>query len=423
MAPVNYDGSYTIPIAVLAKSFQMAFADYLVALITIIISLMAVSSIIYRFLTPSSSSFIHNLLRPSIPWLLVRLIGAIAAIATYYQMGPQALWEENTGGLVLEGLLPTLLSVFIFAGFLLPLLLNFGLLEFFGTLFSRIMRPIFNLPGRGAVDCITSWLGDGSVGVLLTSKQYEDKFYTQREAAVIGTTFSAVSITFSLIVIAQVNLESYFVPFYAAVCLAGFVAAIIVPRLPPLSKKSDTFIDGSTPNESHQKTPQGYSSMTYGFELALKKANSTTSYRETVKEGAKNAIDMVFGVLPVVMGIGTIALIIAEYTPIFSWLGMPFVPYLELLQIPEATVASETIVVGFADMFIPAILAASSVESDLTRFVIAAVSVTQLIYMSEIGALMLGSKIPINIVELFMIFILRTLVTLPIIAGIAHLIF
>ncbi len=85
-------------------------------------------------------------------------------------------------------------------------LLNFGLLELFGALLSKIMRPVFNLPGRGAIDCMASWLGDGSVGILLTSKQYENKFYTMREAAVIGTTFSAVSITFSLVVIAQVEL-------------------------------------------------------------------------------------------------------------------------------------------------------------------------------------------------------------------------
>jgi nucleoside recognition membrane protein YjiH len=131
---------------------------------------------------------------------------------------------------------------------------------------------------------------------------------------------------------------------------------------------------------------------------------------------------MVLGVLPVIMAIGTMALVIAENTPIFDWLGQPFIPFLELLQIPQAEEASRTIVVGFADMFIPSILAAS-IESDMTRFVIAAMSVTQLIYMSEVGALLLGSKIPVNLFELFIIFILRTIITLPVIALMAHLIF
>ncbi|PTP96116.1 YjiH family protein [Vibrio splendidus] len=425
MAPISYQGDLTIPVAILAKSIQAVFGESLVAIITAIVAFMSVASVLSTIFKPAfitSNSFLNGLFNPSPLWLLVRLIGGAAAFMAFFQVGPEFIWEENTGGLVLEGLLPTLFSVFIFAGLLLPLLLNFGLLELFGTLLSKVMRPIFNLPGRSAIDCMASWLGDGSVGILLTSKQYEKKFYTQREAAVVGTTFSAVSITFSLVVIAQVELEHLFLPFYAAICLAGIVAAVIIPRLPPLSMKKDTFIDGSKPHKDADAIPAGHSTFSWGLELAVNKASQVKSAKSVFAEGIRNAVDMVFGVLPVVMGLGTIALVIAEYTSVFSFLGQPFIPFLELLGVPEAVAASETIVVGFADMFIPAILAAS-IDNEMTRFVIAAMSVTQLIYMSEVGALLLGSKIPVNILELFIIFILRTLITLPVIAGVAHLIF
>ncbi|MDE1312290.1 YjiH family protein [Vibrio aestuarianus] len=425
MAPISYEGDLTIPVAVLAKSIQAILGDYLVPLVTIIIAFMSVASIVCKLFKPTfitKSAFLDSLFNPSLLWLAVRVFGGIAVVMTYFQIGPEAIWEENTGGLVLEGLLPTLFSVFIFAGLLLPLLLNFGLLELFGSLLSKVMRPIFNLPGRSAIDCMASWLGDGSVGILLTSKQYENKFYTQREAAIVGTTFSAVSITFSLVVIAQVKLEHLFLPFYGTICLAGFVAAIIIPRLPPLSLKKDTYIDGSKPEKDADAVPCGHTSFSWGMELALAKASQVKSAKSVFGEGIRNAMDMVFGVLPVVMGLGTIALVIAEYTSVFSILGQPFIPFLELLGVPEAVQASQTIVVGFADMFIPAILA-SSIDNEMTRFVIAAMSVTQLIYMSEVGALMLGSRIPVNVLELFIIFILRTLITLPVIAGVAHLIF
>ncbi|MDH6015854.1 YjiH family protein [Vibrio splendidus] len=425
MAPISYQGDLTIPVAILAKSIQAVFGESLVAIITAIVAFMSVASVLSTIFKPAfitSNSFLNGLFNPSPLWLLVRLIGGAAAFMAFFQVGPEFIWEENTGGLVLEGLLPTLFSVFIFAGLLLPLLLNFGLLELFGTLLSKVMRPIFNLPGRSAIDCMASWLGDGSVGILLTSKQYEKKFYTQREAAVVGTTFSAVSITFSLVVIAQVELEHLFLPFYAAICLAGIVAAVIIPRLPPLSMKKDTFIDGSKPHKDADAIPTGHSTFSWGLELAVNKASQVKSAKSVFAEGIRNAVDMVFGVLPVVMGLGTMALVIAEYTSVFSFLGQPFIPFLELLGVPEAVAASETIVVGFADMFIPAILAAS-IDNEMTRFVIAAMSVTQLIYMSEVGALLLGSKIPVNILELFIIFILRTLITLPVIAGVAHLIF
>lgn len=54
---------------------------------------------------------------------------------------------------------------------------------------------------------------------------------------------------------------------------------------------------------------------------------------------------------------------------------------------------------------------------------VAATSVTQLIYMSEIGSIIMGSKIPVSLKDLFIIFVERTIVTLPVIALFAHLIF
>ena len=124
----------------------------------------------------------------------------------------------------------------------------------------------------------------------------------------------------------------------------------------------------------------------------------------------------------VVMALGTAALIVAEYTPVFKWLGLPFIPLLELLQVPEAAEASQTLVVGFADMFLPSVLG-SGIESEMTRFIIACVSVTQLIYMSEVGGLLLGSKIPVTFLDLVLIFLVRTLITLPVIVLCANFIF
>ena len=423
MTPVPSGEIMTIPIAVMAKAIQASFSDIALGLIATIICITGVMSLVFSVFKPKSLTkfrLLNHLFNVSWIWLVTRLFGMAFVLLTYFQVGPHAITSENTGLLVLKDLLPVLFSVFILAGLLLPLLLNFGLLELVGTLLTKVMRPLFGVPGRSAVNCVASWLGDGSVGILMTARQYEDKYYTQREAAIIGTTFSAVSITFCLVVIGQVKLEYLFAPFYLTVCLAGVAAAIIVPRLPPLRFKKDVLIDGEEPDGNAELVPEGKTLFKHSLDVALTKAEKAPGLKGTIEEGLHNAFDMVFAVLPVVMAVGTFALIIAEYTPIFQYLGMPFIPFLELLQIPEAEMAAQTIMVGFADMFIPSILAAGSIESDVTRFIIAAMSVTQLIYMSEVGALLLGSKIPVNIFELFVIFILRTLVTLPVIALMAH---
>ncbi len=423
--PVSHGGEITIPIAVLAKLLQSTLSNVLVTIITVIITAMGAMTLFIKILTPAfikKRPFLNGLLNVSPLWVTIRVFGALFVLISYFKIGPEAIWSGATGGMVLNNLLPVLFSVFIFAGLLLPLLMNFGLLELVGTMLINVMRPVFQLPGRSAIDCFASWLGDGSIGILMTSKQYESGFYTQREAAIIGTTFSTVSITFSLVVIAQVGLERMFVPFFLTAALSCIVAAIIVPRLPPLANKKDIFINGQAREHDLEIIPAGRSSASWGLEKALEKASTMKKPVQVITDGCKNAIDMVFGVLPVVMGIGTVALIITEYTPIFNYLGMPFVPLLELLKIPEATQASTTMVVGFADMFVPSILA-TSIDNEMTRFVIATLSLTQLIYLSEIGALLLGSRIPVTLWELFVIFILRTLLTLPVIAGMAHLLF
>ena len=284
------------------------------------------------------------------------------------------------------------------------------------------MRPIFTLPGRSSIDCITSWLGDGTLGILLTNKQYEEGFYSKREAAIISTTFSAVSITFSLIVIDTVGLSHLFIPFYLTVTLSGIVAAIILPRIYPLRKIPNTYYNNKEQKDD-ETIPTGHTSVSWGYNKALIKAGNNPGIKAFLIDGIKNVLDMWLGVLPVVMAFATIALIIAEFTSVFQILGLPFIPYLNLLQVPEAIAASQTLVVGFADMLLPSVLAANSITSDITKFIVACTSVSQLIYMSEVGGVLLGSKIPVSLKHLIIIFIERTLITLPVIVLIANIIF
>ncbi|ALX49841.1 YjiH family protein [Lentibacillus amyloliquefaciens] len=424
MTPVGSGDGLTIPIAILAGWVQEALADQLSAIMMIIIVLTSVLTVIAKITGPDAfrkTPFFQGLFYTSTFWTITRVVAAVFAVMVFFRLGPEAVHSDVTGQMLLGDLLHVLFAVFLFAGLFLPLLMNYGLLDFFGTLMTKVMRPLFKLPGRSSIDSLASWIGDGTIGVLMTSKQYEEGYYTKREAAVIGTTFSVVSITFTLVIFGEMNLGNMFIPFYLTVIAAGFIAALIMPRIPPLSKKADTYVTDSA-DGIDEEIPAGYNSFTLGYEKALDRAGKQNSVYKFFKEGGQNILDMWMGVAPIVMAFGLIALIIAEFTPIFSWLGLPFIPLLELMQVPYAGEASETMLIGFADMFLPAIIGAS-IEAEITRFIIGALSVTQLIYMSEVGGLLLGSKVPVSLKDLFIIFLLRTLITLPIITLIAHMIF
>jgi nucleoside recognition membrane protein YjiH len=424
MIPFKAEDGITIPVAYFASQINGLLGASIPPITVGVMALSVIGSFIAVLIKPefiTNNLFLSKLLTVNKFWLSARLLGLIFAVITLFKMGPGAIYSENTGALLLYDLMPILFTTFLLAGFLLPLLLNFGLLEFFGALLIKVMRPVFKLPGRSSLDCLASWVGDGTIGVLLTTKQYEDGYYTKREAAVVATTFSVVSITFTIVVAQYLKLGDYFIHYYMTVVFAGLVAAVVMPRIPPLSRKPDTGYEGIVFKEEND-IPAEFSPARWGLNQALKKAKTNESVSQVVREGIGNVLDMWMGVLPIVMAIGTTALVIAEYTPVFTIIGKPFEPILALMQVPEAAEAAQTMVVGFADMFLPAVIG-SGIESEMTRFIIACVSVTQLVYMSEMGGLLLGSKLPITIKDLVLIFFLRTFITLPIVVAIAHIIF
>lgn len=424
MIPFKYQGDTTILVALLAGKLTDLIGGALPLIITIMIAITGVLTVgakLKKTGPVDEESFFEGLFNISTFWTIVRVIGVVLAFLVFFEIGPEWIWSEDTGGLILNDLILGLFGIFLFAGFLLPFLTDFGLLEFIGSLLTPLMRPVFKLPGRSSIDAIASWVGDGTIGITLTNRQYEQGYYTKKEAAIIATTFSAVSITFSLVIIDYVGLSHLFGPYYLSVVVAGLAAAIIMPRIPPLSRKKETYYEGISRDEG-ENVPSNYTNVEWGTHLAIQKAQESGNPKNFVINGVKTVLEMWVGVLPVIMAFGTIALIIAEFTPVFTWLGLPFIPILNLFQVPYAVEASQTMLVGFADMFLPAVIGAS-IPSEMTRFIIAGVSVTQLIFMSETGAVILGSKIDISPLELFVIFVERTLIALPIITIAAHIIF
>ena len=431
MIPVkNADGDWTVVVKIIADIISGAIGGFLPLLCVIILTVSAVMCLVAlgkpKFIM--DSPILKECFSCGPIWVVIRVLAAIFVWLTYLGVGSEGtglvslITSGDQGGFVLYDLLTPLVIIFVIAAILLPLLLDFGLLEFVGAKLTKVMRPLFKVPGRAAVDCITSWIGDGTLGVMLTCNQYEGGYYTAKEASIIATLFSAVSITFALVVLDQVGMVQYFGVYYLLICFVGIICALICPLLWPLHKKPETYvIEGKAAPET---IPEGYkSSSEYGMDLALKRVSHFPGIGGFLQNGAKNACNMWFGILPTVMCIGTIALICANYTNIFQVLGTPFLPLLKLLQVPDASAAASTMIIGFTDMFTPSILIAGAGACDMTRFIVAVVSVTQVLYLSEVGGLILGSKLPLNIWELFVIFLERTIISLLIVCPIAHFLF
>lgn len=415
----------TLPIAWLANEMKDLIGSAMPILILAIITVSGIitilcSTIYKKRLDPERQLAKTFSVGPV--WVIVRVLAVVFAWLIYFRAGSEMIYSSETGDLVFSSLLPTLVTIFFFAGLFLPFLMSYGLLEFFGPIFRPVMRPLFKLPGRSTVINLASFLGDGTIGVMIASEQYNQGYYTRREATTIATMFSVVSITFVIVIAETIHLSQHFYYFYLTVIVACLACAIILPRLWPLNRVPDTFKNNQKHETLNEENRGNKNPVSYGFEQATVQGIKAPGVKQFFKDGGKTVIDMWLAVLPVVMTIGTIATILATYTPIFRFLGLPFLPIFELLQISGAKEASETVLIGFADMFLPSLLI-ESVPDDLTRFVVGALSVSQLIYLSEVGGVILGSKIPVSLPKLFAIFLMRTLIALPIIALMGHLLF
>ena len=191
------------------------------------------------------------------------------------------------------------------------------------------------------------------------------------------------------------------------------ISAIILNRIPPLSRKPDTYLTENPAQKDENLKPEGYSLLSWAWHRAVRKGNDNGyTVKSYMSDWARNSCMMLFGMLGNVMLIGTVALILAYNTPIFTYLGAPFQPLLELLQIPEADAASQTMIVGFTDMFIPSVIASATIESPYTLFLVAVISITQVLYLSDNVAMIMITKIDVKLWEMFVIFLERTIVSL-----------
>lgn len=413
VSPVN------IGVGLISELLKLAIGDYIPTICLVIIVGSAVLSLGAKFIN-IKNEFFKNILDVPPFWLFFRIVGAVFMVMIYTNVGPEFIISEDTGHVIL-GIMPSLIALFLIAGFLLPLVLDFGLMDFFGTMISKFMRTLFLVPGRASVDTLSSWLGDATLGIMITNTQYKQGFYNKKESCIIAVCFSLVSLPFSTVIADQLGFMDKFVPFYLTVCAASLVCALILPRIYPLCKiKNETY--NNIPYEEEEISEEG-GLYKQGLNNAMNRAAKAPTLNEIIINGFKNIVDIYISLIPLVLAWGTISLAVAEFTPIFTWISYPVILVLELLKIPNAAEAAPAVLVGFTDMFIPSVMVSGDGFAEVTKFIIGALSISQLVYMTETGAVILKSEIPLKLKDLIVLFLIRTVISLLVITPIAHMLF
>ena len=421
LVPIPQGESFTTLLDFLKTGLKNLFGGSLDYILLVLLIVSAVISLIDYIAKPEFIRKNHYLKRAfsTTPFYLVsKILGAVFGCMVVFHVGPEVVTSVDTGVTMID-LCKTLFCIVLAFSFIMPFLTDCGIMEFLGVLAKPVVRPLFHVPGRASVDLIASWFGASNAAVILTREQYMRGFYTKREAGYIMTNFSLVSIPFCLMIANTVGIANLFPAFYLCICITGIVLAVIIARIPPIRTIPDTYRE-KTGKQINEEVPQEKGILSYALELSCQKAEKF-NLRSILSSGFEVVMGMFFDLIPIVVAWGMIALMIATYTPVFKWISYPMGLYLQLFGVEEAFAVAPATLIGFTDMFIPALLI-TGIESVKTKFVIGVLSLVQIIYLTEVGAIIIKSEIPLNLWKLFLIFMERTLIAIPLIVLFANVI-
>lgn len=342
---------------------------------------------------------------------ILKVLGIIVAIMAFFRFGPSWLFEKDMVPFLYNTLCVSVGIIVPIGAVFLAFLIGYGLLEFVGVIMRPIMRPIFKTPGRSAIDAVASFVGSYSIGLLITNKVFKEGKYTIKEASIIATGFSTVSVTFMIIVAKTLKLMSIWNKFFWSTFVITFIVTALTIRLRPLRTKEDKYI---SKNPLPEKKLKG-NILVNAYKEGLLAAKQSKNIFGNIKDSLKDGFIMVMGILPSILSVGLIGLILAKYTPIFDILGYIFYPFTALLKIPQPLLASKAAAVGVAEMYLPSLLVMKAAFA--TKFVIGCVSISSILFLSASIPCILSTDIPINIGEILLVWVERTILSI-ILAGI-----
>lgn len=345
-----------------------------------------------------------------------KVIGLIVGVMIVFGFGPAWLFDPSMGPFLFNKLVISVGLLVPIGAVFLALLVGYGLLEFIGVLMQPIMRPLWKTPGRSAIDAVASFVGSYSLGLLITNRVYKEGKYSAREAAIIATGFSTVSATFMVIVAKTLGLMDMWNMYFWITLVVTFIVTAITTRIWPLNRIKDDYYEGSVPQP--EAKPEG-SRLSAAWNEAQETVRQTPSLGKNIWDNFRDGLLMAMAILPSILSIGLLGLVLAEFTPVFDWIGYIFYPFTYVLQLPEPMLIAKASALGIAEMFLPALLVVES--GIIVKFVIGVVSVSSIIFFSAVVPCIVSTEIPISIPKLLVIWVQRVILTLIIVTPIAYL--
>lgn len=354
----------------------------------------------------------------SIVFALLKLLGIIFVFMAIFNKGPAFLLDPDVIPFIYKSIVISVITIVPIGAVFLAFLVNYGLMEYVGVFMEPVMKPIWKTPGRSAIDAVASFVGSYSLALLITNRVYKEGKYTGKEAAIIATGFSTVSATFMVIVANTLGIMEYWLLYFWLTLFVTFVVTAITTRIYPLSKKPETYYNNM---QGDVEKPVSGNRFKMAFEEGMAAFDKAPTVMESIKDNIVDGINLALSIGPLLMSIGVLGILVAEYTPVFDIIGYVFYPFTLLTRVPEPLLAAKANALSIAEMFLPALLVTEA--PIITKFLVAVVSVSEILFFSASIPCIMATEIPLTMKDYIIIWIERVILSILITAPILHLIF
>lgn len=417
---VNIGGQSGVPMVLLVNLVKGFLKPHFNIVVTVICALIFIGYVLGK--TVNKDGFCGKFFaKDGIVNGVLYLIAIVVCLMCLFNVGPAAILDGVVGpeAVYLGG--SCLVTCFV-AGWLVNFLTEFGLLEFIGVLISPAMRRLYKLPGESAIDALSSFVAAPAVGVFITNKLYNEKVYTKKEASCIMTNFSVVSLGLFALICSNVDRPDMYGNTVLVSLVCAFIMAAIVIRIWPLSKKADTYIDGTVQTPELRKPGKyGKNTLPDAWTAGVTKARDGSATILYTCLG--DVLGFTLKIVAFVVAVGTIVLWLGYNTPVFNWLGIPMIPVLKLFQVPDAAVVAPSTLIGISEVLLPSMLIAGKEISECAIFFVCVLSTVQIIFFDESANAMLASDVEWKAWELVCIFLIRTIIAIPMVSIFAHILY
>lgn len=349
---------------------------------------------------------------------VAKALGCVIGVMAVFHVGPEFLHQPDYIPFLWDSIVVPIAVLIPLCGPAFIFMIQYGLVEFAATFMNKIMRVLFKTPGASAVDALVSFSDGYAMAVIVTNDMYKKGIYTRKEAAIIATGFSTVSISFLMIIADTLGFMDKWGVFLLSCFVITFAVTAITARIYPLSKIPNTYYDKPAP-EPPAETGNIF---VRAFRNGVTAAQNTKPFTTHMKEyylGA--ATEMGSAVTASILSVGLIGILIANFTPLFDWAAWLFYPFTALLRLPDAFLAAKACAIEIAEMFLPSLLVVGS--SMVTKFTVAVTSVSAILFFSASIPSLLSTDIPVSMKDILIVWFERTILSLILAAGVGYLIF